>query len=92
MPDVWTLIGWILTVVFGITSLIQFLEDRARSRNLMALRATIDSMVELSIDALRENREKPNPDKMLQTIHALFVMSRGLMESLGTMLPRQLRK
>jgi len=89
MPDTFTLIGWILTIVFGITSLIQFLDDRARRRNIVALKATMDSMIRFSESALIENEQTPNPDKLEQTIIALRHMSLAAQDSLDTMLPRR---
>jgi hypothetical protein len=88
MPDIFTLIGWILTIVFGITSLIQFLEERARRRNIMALRETILSMTELSVETLGQEEATHNPERLKQTIIALYHMSRAAKGALNTLLPR----
>ena len=52
MPDTWTLIGWVLTIVFGITSIVQFVEDRAMRRNVRAAKAIVDSISDTCNEAL----------------------------------------
>ena len=79
-------IGLGLTIVFGITSLLQYLDQRAKRPNLVAIRGQLDAICSLCDDAIKsEDITSTEAGRMF--VKSIVRMSMGARHSLDTLLP-----